>query len=156
MHSLAICHYLDFNSLGKKFYLFDTCRGLPHEQMSDWERKLRHDQNERVYPECYELAKKNFAPYPNAVLVRGKIPDTLGSVEIDKVAYLSIDMNLAYPEKCALEFFWPKLVAGAVIVFDDYAWANCYEQKAVHDAFAASQNTKILTLPTGQGLLVKP
>jgi O-methyltransferase len=154
-HSLAICHYLDFNALGKKFYLFDTYCGLPEEQMSAWESSFRKGQNARVYPECYEIAKTNFAPFPGAILVRGKIPDTLDAVSIDKVAYLSIDMNLAYPEKCALEFFWPKLLTGAVIVLDDYAWVNCYEQKAIHDAFARSRGTEVLTLPTGQGLLIK-
>jgi O-methyltransferase len=56
-------------------------------------------------------------------------------------------MNLAYPEKCALAYFWPKLITGAAVVFDDYAWIACREQKAAHDAFAASQGCEILTLP---------
>src|SRR5262245_52756756 len=32
--SRAICEYLDFNTLPKSFYLFDTFRGIPHEQLS--------------------------------------------------------------------------------------------------------------------------
>jgi len=155
-HSLAICEYLDFNALDKKFYLFDTYCGLPEEQMSISERPIHIGGNERFYPECYEIARANFAPFPNAILVRGKVPDTLRSVDIDRVAYLSIDMNLAYPEKCALEHFWPKMTSGAIAVFDDYAWAGYDEQKEAHDAFAAGCGTEILTLPTGQGLLIKP
>jgi O-methyltransferase len=151
-HSLAICEYVNFNSLGKKFYLFDTFCGLPPEQMSSFEATLpRHP-----YRECYELAVKNFSPFPNAKLVRGKVPDTLRSVEIGQVAYLSIDMNLAHPEKAALEYFWPKMVSGAICVFDDYAWVGMHEQKQAHDAFAAERGLKILTLPTAQGLLIKP
>jgi hypothetical protein len=156
VHSLAICHYLDFNLLGKKFYLFDTYCGMPEEQMSDYERPIHKGRNERLYPECYEIAKKNFAPFPKAILVRGKIPDTLNSIAIGKVCYLSIDMNIAYPEKCALEHFWPKLSAGAVVVFDDYAWRGAEEQKAAHDTFATAHGVEILTIPTGQGLLIRP
>jgi hypothetical protein len=155
VHSLAICEYINFNVLGKKFYLFDTYCGMPEEQMSDFEHSIHKGRNERLYPECYEIAKKNFAPFPNAILVRGKIPDTLNSVPIEHIAYLSIDMNLAYPERCALEHFWPKMTPGAIVVLDDYAWANADEQKTSHDAFAASKGTEILTLPTGQGLLVR-
>jgi O-methyltransferase len=156
IYSLAICDYINFNALDKKFYLFDTFRGMPEEQMSAQEQVIHMGRNERLYPECYEIARKNFAPFPNAKLVRGTIPDTLDSVPIDRVAYLSIDMNLAYPEKEALAYFWPKLTTGAIVVFDDYAWAGCQEQKGAHDTFAASQGTEILTLPTGQGLLIKP
>jgi O-methyltransferase len=156
IHSLAIFQYVNFDALDKKFYLFDTFNGMPEEQMSAHEQVVHKGRNERLYPECYELVRRNFAPHPNAVLVQGKIPESLDSVKIDRVAYLAIDMNLAYPEKEALAFFWPKLATGAIVVFDDYAWAGCQEQKDTHDAFAASQGTEILTLPTGQGLLVKP
>ena len=31
-----------------------------------------------------------------------------------------------------------------------------HEQKSTHDEFATSQGCEILTLPTGQGLLIKP
>jgi O-methyltransferase len=163
-HSLAICEYVDFNKLDKNFWLFDTYHGMPEDQMSPQERVFelrrlggpRPAINERLYPECYEIAKQNFAPYPRAKLVRGKVPDTLRSVEIDKVAYLSIDMNLAFPERAAIEYFWPKLTSGAIVVLDDYGWIGMHEQKAAQDEFAASQGCEILTLPTGQGLLVKP
>lgn len=163
-HSLAICEYVDFNKLDKNFWLFDTYCGMPEEQMSPHERVFelrrlggsRPEINERLYPECYETTKRNFAPYPRAKLVRGKIPDTLGSVEINDVAYLSIDMNLALPERAALEHFWPKLSSGAIVVLDDYGWTGMHEQKNTHDEFAASQGCEILTLPTGQGLLIKP
>jgi hypothetical protein len=30
--SLAICNYIDFNSTGKRFFLFDTFKGIPLEQ----------------------------------------------------------------------------------------------------------------------------
>jgi hypothetical protein len=72
------------------------------------------------------------------------------------VAYLCIDMNIAYPERAALEHFWPKLVRGAVVILDDYGWMQCRRQKEVIDTLAQSWDVQVWTLPTGQGLLIKP
>lgn len=157
MLSLAICNYIDFNATDKSFWLFDTFRGIPESQVSDAERaKGRLDENVHFYEECYDLAKRNFEPYPKAHLVRGMVPDTLDTVDIDQVCYLSIDMNIAKPEVDAIEHFWPKLVTGAVVVLDDYGWLPYIEQKHAMDAFADRHGVKILTVPTGQGLLFKP
>ena len=157
MMSLAICNYIDFNTTGKTFYLFDTFRGIPSEQMSKQERARERDhENTDYYEECYELTKRNFAPFPRARLVRGTIPDSLADVTIDHVSYLALDMNIAAPEIAALEHFWPRLVTGAVVLLDDYGWLPYIEQKRAMDRFANEHNLKILTLPTGQGMILKP
>lgn len=154
--SLAICHYLDFNETGRNFYLFDTFRGIPEEQMLASERRPRTAENRSYYEECYETARRNFAPFPRAQLVRGRVPDTLASAPIERVCYLSLDMNIVAPEVAAIEFFWDKLAPGAIVLLDDYGWAHYHEQKSALDTFAATKNVAIATLPTGQGLLIKP
>jgi O-methyltransferase len=152
--SLAVCDYIDLNATGKRFWLFDTYQGIPVQQMSDRERQLRGVEN-AMYPECFGLAQENFKPFQKATLVRGVIPESLNSVVIDRVCYLSLDMNIALPERAAIEFFWPKLARGAPVIFDDYAWQGYEDQKAAMDQFAVSVGVEILTLP-GQGLLLKP
>lgn len=153
--SLAICDYVNFNMLDKSFYLFDTFSGIPESLMSSFEAKDRLHSNSK-YPDCYEQAKLNFSNYPRAKLVRGMVPDTLSKVNVDHVCYLSIDMNIAYPEREAIEFFWPKLSPGAMVVLDDYGWLNYENQKNTMDEFALKVGVEILTLPTGQGLIIKP
>jgi len=91
-----------------------------------------------------------------AILVRGKVPDTLAGAGVGRACYLSIDMNLVAPEIAAIEFFWDKLVPGAPVVLDDYGWAPHRPQKDAMDAFAATKDVPILALPTGQGLIIKP
>ena len=155
--SLAVCDYIDFNRTGKSFYLFDTFRGIPVEQITEAEKKLgRAKENDTEYSECFERARQNFAPYPKARLVRGLVPDTLPTVEIGRVCYLSIDMNIVAPEIAAIEFFWDKLSPGAPVVLDDYGWEHYRPQKEAMDRFALEKGVAILTLPTGQGLLLKP
>ncbi|MBI3516200.1 MAG: class I SAM-dependent methyltransferase [Proteobacteria bacterium] len=156
IYSLAVCEYIDVNSTEKSFWLFDTFAGHPAEQLNPQERRLHEGSTAAgTYSDVYEIAQRNFAPFPKAHLVRGKVPDTLGSVAIDKVAYLSIDMNLEYPERAALKFFWPKLVPGGIVVLDDYGWLQHRSQKDSHDAFATAHGVEIFALPTGQGLLLK-
>jgi O-methyltransferase len=120
--SLAVCEYVDFNRTGRNFYLFDTFAGIPLEQISDREAGLGRASENAMYPECWDIARKNFAP--SAKLIRGRVPDTLSSVAIEQVCYLCIDMNIAKPEATAMEHFWPRLVLGAPIIFDDYGLAG--------------------------------
>lgn len=154
--SLAVCNYIDFNSTGKDFFLFDTFKGIPEEQMAEREKDDRLRESKERYEECYDIARRNFESFPKAKLIRGRVPNTLSSVRIDKVCYLSIDMNIAEPEIAAIEFFWDKLVRGAPVLLDDYGWLHNSLQKEEMDRFAVKKNVKILTMPTGQGLLLKP
>jgi hypothetical protein len=151
--SRAVMHYTDFGNLpGRKFYLLDTYRGFPEEQ-----QHLAASCHREHYRECYEEARATFQDFPNAVLVRGPIPETLSRVPAEKVCYLSLDLNCAEPEVAAAEFFWPRLASGAVMVLDDYGYSDAYlRQKRALDRFARDNGVQVLLLPTGQGLIFKP
>jgi O-methyltransferase len=154
--SLTICNLRNFNKCNRSFFLFDTFEGIPIEQMSATEKEKRIAENKRLYEDCYDLAKNNFKEFKNAVLVKGRVPDSLSTVNIRNVSYLHLDMNIAYPEVAALEYFWPKLVPSAIVVLDDYGWLNYSEQRYALDEFAKDHGVYIATLPTGQGLIIKP
>ena len=155
--SLSIMEYIDFNETGKHFWLFDTFNGIPDDQFTEAERQIGLDQaHADSYEDCWEIAKKNFAPYAGARLVRGRVPESLATVEIERVAYLGIDMNALVPEIAAAEHFWPKMVSGGIIMLDDYCWLHHVHQKTAFDKFAAERGVKILNLPTGQGVILKP
>ncbi len=151
--STAVINATDFSRFdGKKtFYLIDTYAGLVPEQIGEKDAAAHFNE----YPDVYEFVKKAFSNCPNVRVVRGAVPEVLDSVEIAQVAYLSIDMNCAMPERAALEHFWPKMVTGGLVLLDDYGWRGHEEQKRCFDEFAVSVGARILSLPTGQGLLLK-
>ncbi|MFW9990995.1 MAG: TylF/MycF/NovP-related O-methyltransferase [Candidatus Odinarchaeota archaeon] len=154
--SLAIANYLDFNKIGKNFYLLDTYEGIPVEYVSKEEFAINDPRN-RNYQNTYEQVKQTFKEYKNIHIIKGKVPDTLEQVKAEKVAYLSLDMNNAYPEIAAANYFWDKLVSGAMILLDDYCFHEKYRiQREAFDEFAKERDISILALPTGQGLIVKP
>lgn len=155
--SIAIAHYLDFNELDKKFYLLDTYEGIPIEYMSKEERMI-NDPTKRVhYKDTFEKVKQSFKEFKDIHIIKGKVPDTLDQVKSTKIAYLSLDMNNVYPEVAAANYFWDKLVSGAIILLDDYCMHENYRmQREGFDEFAKEHDVPILTLPTGQGVILKP
>ncbi len=152
--SRAVMHYIDFKNLSKTFYLLDTFNGLVAEQITADERK--HGITRIHYDECYDTVSHTFAGFDNVQIIRGAIPGTLSQVKTNKVCYLHIDMNCAAPEIAAAEYFWDKLVPGAVMLLDDYGWMNHRVQKRRFDEFARRRGVRVLLLPTGQGILLKP
>jgi hypothetical protein len=147
------------------FYLLDTYKGFDESTLSAkqiaslkaWhiEAGKTGDWRNGMYEECYEDVVRSFADKPQVKIVRGTVPDTLSQVTEDKIAYLSIDMNCAAPEIAALDYFWPKLVPGATVVLDDYGWTGHTEQRDAFDEWSLKNSVPLLSLPTGQGLLVK-
>jgi hypothetical protein len=54
-----------------------------------------------------------------------------------------------------LGHFWPKIRSGAFVLLDASAWYGYEEQMATMDDLVKYFDTKILALPTGQGLIIK-
>lgn len=152
----AIVEYLDLPGTNKKFYLLDTFEGLADELLTDTELAAgKKEHFKKEYQDCYAQVVRTFQDFPFVKIIRGVVPDTLSQVASDQVAFLSIDMNCIAPEIAALNYFWDKLSKGGMIVLDDYAYVTCDLQYEAHNAWAAEKGIKILTLPTGQGLIVK-
>ncbi len=156
MCSLAICDYLGWNELDRHFYLLDTFQGIPEEQMLPRERQPRTAENQAFYSECFARAEDNFRPFQRTHLIRGKVPDTLDQVPDEPIAYLHLDMNIALPEVHALAALWPRVSAAGVVMLDDYGWAPYRAQKVALDELTATLGVPVATLPTGQGLIIKP
>jgi len=161
-YSSAIMQYLDWNSLDKKFFLLDTFNGIDERFVNDEEKRLgRLEINQRVLDQGgYELnvesVRKNFSEWERVQIIQGAVPETLRQVDTEQVAYLHLDMNCAIPEVAATEFFWPRLVPGGFVLFDDYAYAGFEPQHSALNKFADSKRIKVMSLPTGQGLVCKP
>jgi hypothetical protein len=150
----AVIAFVGMEALGKRFYLVDTFSGAASDLWTPEERLGAAARD--VYSPSLEFVREQFKTSPFVELVPGRVPDVLPSVGAERVGFLHLDMNAAVPEVAAAAFFWDKLVPGAPILLDDYAYRGYGPQKAAFDEFARARGVSILTLPTGQGLLVKP
>jgi hypothetical protein len=151
-YARAIIEYINFNSTGKTFFLLDTFQGIDSAYVTEEEKKagiLNYK-----YRDTYQEVVNTFKPF-NTKIIRGSVPQTLPECNVDKICYLSIDMNNVIPEIAAAEYFWDKIVKGGVLILDDYGFPMHMQQKLAFDKFASERKHEILTLPTGQGLILK-
>ncbi len=154
--SLTVAHFLNLATLNRTLWLFDTFEGIPLERVAPEEKEHAAMLNGALYFDCYELTRRNFESFPNARLVRGILPDSVNTTTIEQIAYLSMDLNNAGAEIATIEKLWPKLSPGAIVVLDDYAFSGYETQFHAWNEFAHSKDQMILTVPTGQGILIKP
>jgi hypothetical protein len=159
--SSAIMHGLDWNTRGRNYYLIDTFTGPPLDQYTDTEivRGRRRLAEKAISAGEYVVdvnrVRDNFAEWQNVVIVKGVVPEILPTIPIRQVAFLHIDMNSAHPEEAAFEFFWERLSSGAIVLLDDYAYHGHEEQATAMDRVAKERGAEILSLPTGQGLVIR-
>jgi hypothetical protein len=160
--SSAIMEFLDWDSLNRTFYLLDTFEGLDLRHVSQedcqYDAIKRNESHLKTgfYIRGVESVEANFSQWKNIRIIKGSIPETLNQVATRNVAYLHLDMNCSPPEVAAMNFFWDRLLPGAVVLLDDYAYRGYESQKHAMDAFAEERHVLIVSLPTGQGLLMKP
>jgi hypothetical protein len=146
--------YLDFARSGRQWYLYDTFSGVPADQRNANASDRSSDTSRYSQPGLYDACRQRFAAYPNVQVVQGRVPEVLGERAPQKVAFLHLDMNSAQAELAALEFFWPRLAPGAMVLLDDYGWRGYRDQKLAEDPFFAARERFVLELPTGQGLVL--
>ncbi len=157
----AVMTWLDFaRHAPRRFYLFDTWSGIPVQQVSEAEKRFGILEMNRKYQHGdsrFSEAQLKFSQWPNAVLIRGRVPESLSALnDSARIAYASIDLNVAEAEMGAIDVIWPKMVSGGLVLIDDYGWASHANQKRAWDEWAHRTGVMILTLPTGQALLRKP
>jgi hypothetical protein len=160
--STFICEFYDLRDFSGDFFLVDTYEGIVPEQLRT-EELGQLGKNGRLYPTAdfnnYELIKKNFNEYSCCKVIKGVIPEVLNDIPFDdhkRFGYCHIDMNCVLPEIELIKWVWPRMVSGGRILLDDYGWQGHYLQRDAFDEFLRPIGIHVLTLPTGQGLIIMP
>lgn len=156
--SSSIIDYTSFAYQERQFILIDSFCGVIPDLLSEDEfSRERHGiKPDQLWDEVYQDVIDQYAMIDNVKVIKGVVPEVLERLELDKVAFVSLDLNSALPEKAVLDFIWDKLVPGGIIVLDDYGYTGFEEQQKVHDEFAQTHGTSVFCLPTCQGLIIKP
>ena len=101
--------------------------------------------------------KSRFKDFNNVEFINGLIPGSLEAFpKMEKVKYLSTDMNNGDAELQALNFFWPKIVEGGIVYCDDFGWGY---QKFVDNVnkfiMEKCPSSELLHFASGQSILIK-
>ena len=109
----------------------------------------------RQYADAIGAVSERFKKFPNVHLVKGMVPEILEAINIIDLNFIHIDLNAAQPEIAALKILFPRLISGGIILLDDYGFPETAESRIAHDNLAMQLGYEILSLPTGQGLIIK-
>lgn len=107
------------------------------------------------YATSFEEVERNFAEWPTVSLYRGDVFDTLPAAKFERVGFLHVDLNHADVEVFGIRHLWPLMPKGAVMLLDDYAYAEHESQYRSINALADELGFHVLSTPTGQGIVVK-
>ena len=147
----VVAKYINFASIKKSMYLYDTYEGIPEEYNSEKRSNKVYNAN----PNMYDQVVAKFKDYDNILPIKGTVPDSFTKQCPKKIAFLHIDMNSSKSEIAALEHLFEKLSKGGIIIFDDFGWMGYDKQTKAEIDWLAKHDHKILELPTGQGMVIK-
>ena len=142
---------------GAGYHVFDSFEGLSEPAAADAvtgdtavAERVRRMCKRGWFAAPLEVVKQGLAGFPGVEFHQGWIPQSFAGLPERRYRFVHLDLDLHDPTLGALEYFFPRLVAGAIVVCDDYDWPG--ERKAV-DAFCARQGLKVETTAHGQAVL---
>ena len=163
--SYLMCHYLRMEKeksgetyTGQNHFLIDSYEGLSQPVVDDggyakssWEKKAFTSTS--VKRVCETMRE-----FPDVTIVKGWIPDVLGTLIDQAYRFVHVDVDLYQPTLDSLRHFYPRMTTGGIIVIDDYGpwpenqWPGCL--KAVQE-FCQEVNVPFAALDTGNAMIIK-
>ena len=111
--------YINLLFPDRKLYLFDTFEGFPEVDAKIDQMKGFSNANQDWSETSLELVIKKMTYPENVIIKKGRFPDTAYDID-DRFAFVSLDVDLYLPTKQGLEFFYPRLSSGGVIMVHDF------------------------------------
>lgn len=138
-----------------RHFAFDSFEGLPEPDESDRMKNGQQKWKKGKLRTELEVARDLLAEFAFCQVVKGWIPDSLAVAAEHRFRYVHIDVDLHRPTWDSLVFFYPRMVAGGVLLLDDHGFANCPGARKAAEEFFADKPERIVEVPTGQALVVK-
>ncbi|NGO43931.1 TylF/MycF/NovP-related O-methyltransferase [Streptomyces ureilyticus] len=159
---------LGLHDTERHLYLFDTFEGMPAPTDKDLRRDgepaadllARQDRSRPIWAVAtLEDVKEGFdgIPYPGdrVHFVQGLVEDTIPAEAPERISILRLDTDWYASTRHELEYLYPRLVSGGVLLIDDYGWWQ--GSKAAVDEFLEKTGARLLLLRMDEGrIAVKP
>ena len=104
----------------RMLYLFDTFEGFDERDAeADRSKKFSVAQDGGFSGTSIDLVLSKMEHKENCIVRKGWFPQTAEGID-DKFCFVSLDADLYQPTLAGLEFFYPRLVNGGVIMIHDF------------------------------------
>lgn len=135
----------------RKLYLLDTFEGfaeadLKHETGGTYRNDFSDTSMELV---------RQVLPHPEqAVFVKGHFPESASSLPETRYAFVSLDPDLSAGAEAGLEYFWPRLSEGGVMILHDYTSLQYPGVREAADRFCRKHGVYLIPLADLHGSAV--
>jgi O-methyltransferase len=136
----------------KRLYLFDSFEGLPagHPDKDKWFEEGQFTIG------SVDSVKHLLSDFDDVTNIRkGWIPETFAGLEDRTYAFAHIDVDLYQAALDCCGYFYPRLVRGGAMLFDEYGFAAARGERDAVDEFFADKLESPIVLPTGQAVILK-
>ena len=99
-----------------------------------------------------DVVKQSLAAFPNIEYFPGWIPQAFPDETVSRYRFVHVDVDLYQPTRDSIEYFYPRLVPGGIIVSDDYSWPGA--RKAIEE-FCTGSGVEFKTTPHTQAYIVR-
>lgn len=146
----------------RKYILFDSFEGLPDAQEIDGKSAINWQANKEApdyFDNCFAekdwvMEALNLSKISNYELVEGWFNKTIPGYSFDdKIAILHLDGDWYDSTKICLDYLFPKVNTGGLILIDDYLiWDGC--SRAVHDFLSENKRPEKINLYNGNTIFI--
>ena len=162
--ALLLCHAWrtrDPGFKGRDFYLIDSFSGTSASLEQDFIPVRGPDGTTRMeafFPAgktdvAVDDVRNYFTEFPDVKICAGWVPQVFASLPESKWAYVHLDLTLFEPTLASLEYFYPRLSEGGVIICDGSVF--CPGAEKAWDQFCARHDIAYVTLGHRETVLIK-
>jgi O-methyltransferase len=139
----------NFEGTGRTHHGFDSFDGLSEPDQHDGEYWRPGDLS------TPEAAARQTLQGFSFMLYEGWIPERFDEVADTTFCFVHVDVDLYQPTRDSIEFFYPRVAPGGIMLFDDYGSRLCPGARRAVDDAMAERPEPLVHVPTMQAFIVK-
>jgi len=148
--SWLICNYNKSLKTGRSHLMFDSFAGLSEPGERDGDHWIQGDLE---YP--FSKVKENLSEFVDVEYYPGWIPERFSEVESRRFSFVHVDVDLYQPTLDCVEFFYPRLNDGGLLVCDDYGSSLCPGATEAVNEFLTGKPENMISLSGVGGAIIK-
>ena len=131
----------------RQLHLFDTFEGLPSAGSADALFKPGQ------FSSSLEAVRSYLSGYEAVCFYKGVFPETAAPIENRRFSFVHLDVDIYESTVTSLDFFYPRMVKGGLLISHDYMWAEGVKQ--AFDEFFADKPDPIIEVGGSQCAFIK-
>ena len=165
LSSLMMCEALrshDPQFTGQDYVIFDSFEGLSPRSQEDeitdtrvTTRDLINNLDGRHFAAAEQDVRAALKDFPEIEYVAGWLPQSLAGQPERSYRFVHVDVDLYEPTRGCIEYFYPRLISGGVLICDDYGSLNWPGAKQAIDDFCTQNNVRLVALSSASCVIIK-